>query len=204
MKRWLEALVVLGLAALVYLFVFNRSTRLDSNKQSPSAGQPETRSANDASETVAPDTASAGSDPSPLRADAVVAASTAVTASADNPQARSPATLPVSDVPESELPRLPQDVVLENVRSAFRNFRSKYTSNPVGTNEEITRALNGENPGQTRFLRLEDGMRLNAAGELIDAWGTPYFFHQLSATEMEIHCAGPDKKMWTSDDLVIK
>ena len=47
-------------------------------------------------------------------------------------------------------------------------------------------------------------MRINSQGELIDPWGTPYFFHQLSGTEMEIHSAGPDKVMWTQDDLVIK
>jgi len=37
---------------------------------------------------------------------------------------------------------------------------------------------------------------------LVDAWGTPFFFHQLSGHEMEIHSAGPDKIMWTADDLV--
>ena len=53
-------------------------------------------------------------------------------------------------------------------------------------------------------MDADAGLRLNAAGELVDPWGTPYFFHQLSATEMEIHSAGPDKVMWTRDDLVIK
>ena len=54
------------------------------------------------------------------------------------------------------------------------------------------------------FLNADDGLRVNADGELVDPWGTPYFFHQLSGTEMEIHSAGPDKKMWTDDDLVAK
>jgi hypothetical protein len=94
--------------------------------------------------------------------------------------------------------------VLENVRAAFRQYQSKFGANPVGTNPEITRALNGENRRQIRFLRKEDGMRVNARGELIDTWGTPYFFHQLSGTEMEIHSAGQDRILWTSDDLVIK
>ncbi len=47
-------------------------------------------------------------------------------------------------------------------------------------------------------------MRINEKGELVDAWNTPFFFHQISGTEMEIHSAGPDKIMWTQDDLVIK
>ena len=90
------------------------------------------------------------------------------------------------------------------MRSAIHQYGSMFGGNPVGTNPEITRALNGENPRQSRFLKPEDGMRINANGELIDPWGTPYFFHQLSATETEIHSAGPDKRMWTADDLVVK
>jgi len=69
---------------------------------------------------------------------------------------------------------------------------------------EITAALNGGNPKQTQFTREDYGMSMNARGELIDPWGTPYFFHQLSGTEMEIRSAGPDRIMWTADDLVIK
>jgi hypothetical protein len=64
--------------------------------------------------------------------------------------------------------------------------------------------LNGKNPTQANFIKAEAGMRINENGELVDPWGTPYFFHQLSGTEMEIHSAGPDKIMWTRDDLVTK
>jgi hypothetical protein len=35
---------------------------------------------------------------------------------------------------------------------------------------------------------------------MCDRWGTPYFFHQVSKTEMEIRSAGPDRRMWTGDD----
>ena len=65
------------------------------------------------------------------------------------------------------------------------------------------KAIMGANPKSAR-LGPPDGMSLNGNGELLDPWGTPYFFHQLSATEMEVHSAGPDKQMWTSDDLVTK
>ena len=90
------------------------------------------------------------------------------------------------------------------MRLVFRNYISAFGSNPVGTNPEITQALDGGNRKQTHFLNEEDGLRINGRGELIDSWGTPYFFHQLSGTEMEIHSAGPDRVMWTSDDLVTK
>jgi len=79
-----------------------------------------------------------------------------------------------------------------------------FGGNPVGTNPEITRQLSGGNPRHINFLDAQAGMQVNNNGELIDPWGTPYFFHQISGTEMEIHSAGPDKLMWTSDDLVVK
>jgi hypothetical protein len=55
-----------------------------------------------------------------------------------------------------------------------------------------------------KFIRPDSGLRINEKGELVDAWGTPFFFHQLSGSEMEIRSAGPDKVMWTDDDLVTK
>jgi hypothetical protein len=99
---------------------------------------------------------------------------------------------------------LPAETVMENMRSVFRQYSARLGGNPVGTNPEITAALTGQNPKQIQFLNPEDGLRINSKGELVDAWGTPFFFHQLSAKEMEIHSAGPDRAMWTDDDLVIK
>jgi hypothetical protein len=95
-------------------------------------------------------------------------------------------------------------IVLENMSRAIRQYGTMFGGNPVGTNPEITRQLSGNNPRHINFLNPEAGMRINENGELVDPWGTPYFFHQLSGTDMEIHSAGPDKIMWTSDDLVIR
>ena len=74
----------------------------------------------------------------------------------------------------------------------------------MGDNAEITNALNGGNPAKVIFVQTEDGLRQNARGELIDSWGTPFFFHQLARTQMEVRSAGPDRRMWTADDLVMK
>lgn len=92
--------------------------------------------------------------------------------------------------------------VVENVRTAIHNYGQRFGGNPVGNNAEITRVLGGENPGQVNYLNADAGLRVNEKGEMIDAWGTPFFFHQLSGTVMEIHSAGPDKILWTEDDLV--
>jgi hypothetical protein len=94
--------------------------------------------------------------------------------------------------------------VLSNMRIAIHSYGSRFGGNPVGTNPEITKALQGDNPKQVKFIRGESGLRINARGELVDYWGTPFFFHQLSGTEMEIRSAGPDRVMWTVDDLVTR
>jgi hypothetical protein len=94
--------------------------------------------------------------------------------------------------------------VLSNMRITINQYGSMFGGNPVGTNPEITKALNGENPKQVKFLKEEAGLRINGRGELVDYWGTPFFFHQLSGTEMEIRSAGPDQVMWSTDDLVTK
>ncbi len=83
----------------------------------------------------------------------------------------------------------------------FATFRTNLRENPVGTNAEITAALTGANPLHLALLP-SDHPAINTRGELCDRWGTPFFFHQLSGTQMEIRSAGPDKKLWTDDDTV--
>ncbi len=92
---------------------------------------------------------------------------------------------------------------LEQIQTALRNFRTALGGNPVGNNAEITRALLGDNLKQIK-IPVPPGSSVNAAGELIDRWATPYFFHQLSGTKTEIRSAGPDREMWTPDDLLRK
>ncbi len=101
-------------------------------------------------------------------------------------------TPPPGRTPETELGR---------VTFLVRDYRTALGSNPVGSNKEITRALLGDNPRGTRFLDPAT-VTLDAKGELLDAWGRPYFFHAMSGTAMEIRSAGPDGKLFTDDDLV--
>lgn len=96
----------------------------------------------------------------------------------------------------------PEEVAgdVDKITLSLRDYRTVMRENPVGTNAEITSALNGGNPRQARLL--PEGQAVNDGGEMIDRWGTPYFFHQLSRDYMEIRSAGPDKIMWTPDDTV--
>ena len=92
---------------------------------------------------------------------------------------------------------------LENLQVSFRDYRTVFGENPVGSNAEITQALNGGNPRHLR-VSFPSGSSINDRNELCDRWGTPFFFHQLSAKQMEIHSAGPDRMMGTGDDVVVK
>lgn len=101
------------------------------------------------------------------------------------------------------IPQEQMRVALMGVRTMLLDFRTLTGGNPIGTNAEIMQAIMGDNKKGAK-LGPPEGQRLNAEGELLDPWGTPYFFHQISAQEMEIRSAGPDKKMWTDDDQVLK
>jgi hypothetical protein len=96
----------------------------------------------------------------------------------------------------------PEEVAIDvdKVTLSLRDYRTILGENPVGTNAEITKALNGGNAKQARLLH--EGLTRNRDGELVDRWGTPYFFHQLSKDHMEIRSAGQDRRMWTDDDTV--
>ena len=85
----------------------------------------------------------------------------------------------------------------------IHNYRTAFGQNPVGTNPEITDALSGKNSKSINFV-AESGLRVNGNGEMLDGYGTPFFFHQISGQEMEIRSAGPDRVMWTFDDTVTK
>lgn len=90
---------------------------------------------------------------------------------------------------------------LEDVQVMLREFRTVMKENPVGSNAEIMEAVNGANPKKLH-IGAPEGQSMNGNGELVDRWGTPYFFHQLSGNLMEIRSAGPDRQMWTADDVV--
>jgi hypothetical protein len=120
---------------------------------------------------------------------------------ADPLAAPAPAGSAIADALNAPAGTLRRD--LEILDELFGAFHTNFPrlGNPVGENAEITAALTGENPA--RFVFLSPRHRaLNARGELCDRWGTPFRFHQLSGTQMEIRSAGPDRKFATPDDAV--
>ena len=91
---------------------------------------------------------------------------------------------------------------VDQVTFLLRDYRLALSQNPIGTNAEITAALLGNNLKQMR-LEIPEGSTVKN-NELCDPWGTAYFFHQINQSTMEIRSAGPDRTMWTSDDLIAR
>jgi hypothetical protein len=108
---------------------------------------------------------------------------------------------PLADELNSPRTTIQRDLqILNGILLAWQtNFHEQ--GNPVGDNAAITAALSGTNPLNFQFIR-RDHPAINAHGELCDRWGTPFFFHALSGTRMELRSAGPDRQMYTDDDLV--
>jgi hypothetical protein len=70
---------------------------------------------------------------------------------------------------------------------------------PLGTNDEITRALTDRDAlGEAALPASHPGI---VNGQLVDRWGNPWHFHQLSADLIEIRGAGPDGRLFTTDDI---
>ena len=131
----------------------------------------------------------------------------ALAAAAPVPAARSAAVVPPGSPLDAGNPGSPSNQTAQidvgRVRHMIADYHTLMGENPVGTNAEIMKQMMGGNPRQAT-LGPPEGIPLNAQGELVDPWGTPYFFHQLSRDKMEVRSAGPDKMMWTADDVVTR
>ena len=115
---------------------------------------------------------------------------------AENPSAAGSPLADALNAPDGTLRR-----DLETLNELFVAFHTNFPrlGNPVGDNAEITAALTGDNPAKFVFISPRH-RAINARGELCDRWGTPFRFHALSGTQMEIRSAGPDRKFATPDD----
>lgn len=214
MKKRAPVIVITALALAAVVFLATRSPEPETDSAAPRV----TAEAATADRARPPESAAGAGQNSPAPRDSAVVfpAANAPVANPALGTPREPSALPYpvnqpvvvgsrTFVPkEPPPPSDPQAAgELDKVRSMLRDYRTLYHENPVGTNAEIMQAVMGGNPKQAR-LGPPEGQTLSSGGELMDRWGTPYFFHQLSSELMEIRSAGPDKTLWTSDDVVTK
>ncbi|HEY1080771.1 MAG TPA: hypothetical protein VGE29_00830 [Prosthecobacter sp.] len=91
---------------------------------------------------------------------------------------------------------------LEIVGEFIELYRKVFQQgNPIGGNEDITSVLTGHNA--SKGVLFPPGSPMIVKGQLVDRWGTPYWFHPSNSFQMEIRSAGPDKDLFTRDDVVI-
>lgn len=101
------------------------------------------------------------------------------------------------NAPDSDGPR---DIAI--VRNLFTHYRERYGGVPTGEdNATFVNALTGNNPQRLAFLERHHPA-INVRGELLDRWGTPFVFHLQSRDQIEVRSAGPDRELYTADDLV--
>jgi len=96
----------------------------------------------------------------------------------------------------------PEVVYVEALRLLLDEYLVVVKSGyPIGVNVEVTNALLGDNPKKLALLDQEHS-RINEEGELVDQWDTPYFFHANSLSDVDVRSAGPDRKMFSEDDII--
>lgn len=213
MKPRHRAVVVIAALSGAALWLLNRPAEMPAAKpdplpatEPPALSQPAPAASSSAASTTP--TPAAANPPetaiSSAQAPASPASSTATRAAAV-PLAENP--LIAADVPAAPPPRRVSHVdpelalVFDQIMLMFRDYRTLTGENPVGTNEEMMKAIMGGNP-KGAMLGPPEGQSVNENGELIDRWGSPYFFHQLAKDRLEIRSAGPDRRLWNEDDLI--
>jgi len=91
---------------------------------------------------------------------------------------------------------------VHRVISGYFSVIKEPTRFPIGGNADLAAALKGENPNREIFLSADHPI-FSKDGLLIDRWGTPLVVHPEGWRQIELRIAGPDKKPYTEDDLVI-
>ncbi len=72
---------------------------------------------------------------------------------------------------------------------------------PIGNDTDLAKVLGGQNPMKYATLPPSHPA-LASDGRLRDRWGSPYFVHPIAEQTFEIRSAGPDRQLFTSDDLI--
>lgn len=92
---------------------------------------------------------------------------------------------------------------LEIVAEFVETYAKGTGASPMGDNADITAALTGTQfPGQkARVFPLNHRAVRN--GQIVDRWGEPLWFHPNSGSSMEIRSGGPDKQLFTQDDVIL-
>ncbi len=123
--------------------------------------------------------------------------------SPDNAQLRNdPKIDPIPDAEILKEKGHPESMYISAVANLLQRYNDIVKGGlPVGLNIEVTNALLGKNPKRIALIESSHPS-ISPEGELMDQWKTPYAFHAESLKRVTIRSAGPDKVMYTEDDIV--
>jgi hypothetical protein len=71
---------------------------------------------------------------------------------------------------------------------------------PLGMNEDFVKAFTGQNRYGDVFIPADH--EAIKGGQFVDRWGTPYHFHARAPFAIDVRSAGPDKELFTDDDVI--
>lgn len=124
-----------------------------------------------------------------------------------------PALAPV--VPAASFPRSPladalnspsttPDDDLRTIARILALYRERFDAYPAfGDNTQLVNALAGANPHRIPLLPRDIPAVSPETGQLLDRWGTPYHIHAISRDALELRSAGPDRSLYSPDDLAL-
>ena len=76
---------------------------------------------------------------------------------------------------------------------ALRNYRDEYGELPAGAGLDIIKALRGNNPRRIVFIDFRD-KQFDAAGRLLDPWGSPYRIDVSDPDHPRVYSPGKNKR----------
>lgn len=91
---------------------------------------------------------------------------------------------------------------IDRVVSGYFSIIKEHEGFSIGGNEDLAACLRGENAYRQRFLP-DNHRAFGPGGRLVDRWGTPVFVHPLAARQFELRSAGPDRELFTDDDVIL-
>lgn len=93
---------------------------------------------------------------------------------------------------------------VEALHSLIRQYlvaMQKRPGPPIGDDLDLARILLGRNPLQQPLI-VGPHPAFSNDGHIRDRWGTPYHIHGISSGSYEVRSAGPDRRLFTQDDLI--
>lgn len=91
--------------------------------------------------------------------------------------------------------------LLTHSLTTFLILHKNATARPLSANGEWSATLRGTRTGTAPWFS-ETSPLFDSQHRLIDRFSTPLHFHALGGQRWEIRSAGPDKQLYTPDDIL--